>query len=96
MTLITDITIYPELNQKILETLEEASRIFVRQNPTMICEKELYEDIHKALNIIRIKCGTTYSEKDFGLIYRTYYAYVSYLENVLIADKKSLKTARIF
>lgn len=91
MTLITDITIYPELNQKILETLEEASRIFVRQNPTMVCEKELYEGIHKALNIIRIKCGTTYSEKDFGLIYRTYYAYVSYLENVLIADKKIIK-----
>lgn len=91
MTLITDITIYPELNQKILETLEEASRIFVRQNPTMVCEKEINEGIHRALNIIRIKCGTTYSEKDFGLIYRTYYAYVSYLENVLIADKKIIK-----
>lgn len=91
MTLITDITIYPELNQKILETLEEASRMFVRQNPTMDCEKELNEGIHKALNIIRIKCGTTYSEKDFGLIYRTYYAYVSYLENVLITNKKVIK-----
>lgn len=94
MRLITDITIYPELNQKILETLEEASRIFVRQNPTMVCEKELNEGIHKALNIIRIKCGTTYSEKDFGLIYRTYYAYVSYLENVLIADKKIIKDCK--
>lgn len=91
MTLITDITIYPELNQKILETLEEASRIFVRQNPTMVYEKELNEGIHKALNIIRIKCGTTYSEKDFGLITRTYYAYVCYLENYINTDEKIVK-----
>lgn len=91
MALITDITIYPELNQKILETLEEASRIFVRQNPTMVCEKELYEGIHKALNIIRIKCGTTYSEKDFGLIVRACYAYVYYLENYVNTDEKIVK-----
>lgn len=90
MILITDITIYPELNQKILEMLEEASRIFVRQNPTMVCEKELNEGIHKALNIIRINCGTVYSEKDFGLIVRTCYAYVSYIENVRNTDKNTI------
>lgn len=94
MVLITDITIYPELNQKILEMLEEASMIFVRQNPTMDYEKELNEGIHKALNIIRINCDTVYNEKDFGLIVRTCYAYVSYLENVLIADKKIIKDCK--
>lgn len=91
MTLITDITIYPELNQKILETLEEASRIFVRQNPTMGCEKELKESIHKALNIIRINCGTVYNEKGFGLIVRACYAYVYYLENYVNTDEKIVK-----
>ena len=94
MVLITDITIYPELNQKILETLEEASMIFVRQNPTMGCEKELKESIHKALNIIRINCGTTYTEKDFGLIVRTCYAYVSYIENVRNTDKNTIAKCR--
>mgnify|MGYP005872740929 FL=1 len=94
MVLITDITIYPELNQKILETLEEASMIFVRQNPTMGCEKELKESIHKALNIIRINCGTVYSEKDFGLIVRTCYAYVSYIENVRNTDKNTIAKCR--
>ena len=94
MVLITDITICPELNQKILETLEEASMIFIRQNPTMGCEKELKESIHKALNIIRINCGTTYTDNDFGLIVRACYAYVSYIENYRNTDKNIIAKCR--